>query len=164
LAGFLKPLSGSLKVLGKTFYAPQNPDFAFVKSSVEKELIDVSKRSGVPLDRLRAVYPWLSSAAHRSPYRLSHGQRRLLSLLIAYAFGRDVMLLDEPTTGLDVNLYGDLVKMIAEAKSSGRAVVFSTHDPRLVADAADRVYLVVSGRVKEVDKCSALKLMGAEMW
>jgi len=160
LAGFLKPLSGSLKVSGKTFYAPQNPDFAFVKSSVEKELIDISKRSGIPLDRLRAAYPWLISAARRSPYRLSHGQRRLLSLLIAYAFGRDVLLLDEPTTGLDANLYRDLVKMIAEAKSSGRAVVFSTHDPRLVADVADRVYLVESARVKEVDKCSALKLMG----
>ncbi|ADV64576.1 ABC transporter ATP-binding protein [Desulfurococcus mucosus] len=160
LAGFLKPLGGEvINAARGLFYAPQNPDTVFIHGSVRRELEDASRRTRVAFEELASMYPWYERVKGLHPLRLSHGQRRWLSILVAYAYGRDLMLLDEPTTGLDHALYSGLVKLVNELRGRGRSILLSTHDPRLVADVADRVYVVEDGRVREKDKCKAVESM-----
>lgn len=163
ISGFLKPIEGEVVLKSSVFYAPQNPDVAFVHGSVEKELKNTARKTQVSFEDLSSMYPWFQSTRNLHPLRLSHGQRRWLSLLIAYAYGKGVLLLDEPTTGLDYALYNSLVKLVAKLKSEKRAVLVSTHDPRFIADVADRVYVVKDARVFEEDKCRVVESMYSEV-
>ncbi|MGC8954127.1 MAG: ATP-binding cassette domain-containing protein [Desulfurococcus sp.] len=163
LAGFLKPLGGEIvKRNIRMFYKPQNPDLVFIHSSVEKEVRDVARRTGLMTENIISMFPWFQSVKNLHPLRLSHGQRRWLSLLISYAYGKDLLLLDEPTTGLDYTLYNNLVKTISELRRN-RSMIISTHDPRLLADVADRVYVVRNNYVVEEEKCRVVESMYREI-
>lgn len=160
LAGWIKPLKGEVNIRAhKIFYSPQTPDLVFLYSSVEKELAETSRRTGISFDELVEKIPWYPSIKKLSPYRLSHGQRRWLSLIIGVSYGRDLLLLDEPSTGLDPVLYTSLVKMLNHVAKRGGAIMLSTHDPRIVGELATRVLLVENGRLREVDKCAAVRSM-----
>lgn len=160
IAGLIGLIDGHIKIHARrVFYAPQNPDLVFTEWSVERELKGLSRRAGIPLEQLVSSYPWYDQVRRLSPLSLSHGQRRLLELLIAFSFGRELLLLDEPTTGLDPHLYFTIVRWIRRHAEKGGSAIISTHDPRLVLDTATRVYRVSSGRVKEIDKCEAVEKM-----
>jgi len=164
LSGFLKPIEGEVVLKDRRiFYAPQNPDLMFIHGSVEKELKDTSRKTGVNIEDLYSMYPWFQSVRRLHPLRLSHGQRRWLALLIAYAYARDILLLDEPTTGLDYTLYNNLVKLLTMLRSRGISIILSTHDPRLIADVADRVYVVRNGDVHEEEKCRVVEAIYREI-
>ena len=157
LAGQRRPLGGSLEVRGRPFYVPQNPDYSFLFPTVERELREAAERGG------RDPRPLFRALAGRGleglpPFKLSHGQRRWLSIAIAYAYSPGLLLLDEPTTGLDVTLYSRLVSLLRRL-SRESAVVVATHDARLVAEAADRVYAALEGELVEVSKGEALRLL-----
>lgn len=124
---------------------------------MERELREAAERGG------RDPRPLFRALAGRGleglpPFKLSHGQRRWLSIAIAYAYSPGLLLLDEPTTGLDVTLYSRLVSLLRRL-SRESAVVVATHDARLVAEAADRVYAALEGELVEVGKGEALRLL-----
>jgi len=163
LAGFLKPVDGEVKIFTKKyFYAPQNPDLVFVHRTVRKELESIARKTGIPLHELTFMYPWFTKMLDKSPYQLSHGQRRLLELLIAFAHGEELILLDEPTTGLDAQLYEYVIKELRTRVSKGSTVIVATHDPRLVLESS-RVYIIESGKIKEDDKCRVAESMFKSM-
>lgn len=160
LSGILKPIGGEIDVKPrKVFYSPQNPDMVFIKGTVDAELRAVSKDAGRPLEQLVELIPWYPQIRRLSPHWLSHGQRRWLSLVIALSYAGDLLLLDEPTTGLDYRIYNQLVRLLNETRMRGAAIVVATHDPRLVGDIANRALLIDRGEVKEVDPCNAIKGM-----
>ncbi|MEB3787425.1 MAG: ATP-binding cassette domain-containing protein [Desulfurococcales archaeon] len=165
----LRALSGALKYEGEVkardgvFLVPQNPDYMFLHPSVKAELDDVRARTGIdPVEAMGGEPPWLGRVLRLNPARLSHGQRRWLAVAIAMAYRPGVLLMDEPTTGLDKSLLDHLVDAVKRVLSSGRGVLASTHDPRLVAS-ADRAYMVDGGRVREVDPDDALRVLD-EAW
>ena len=98
---------------------------------------------------------------HRSPYSLSHGQRRWLSIIIAWAYKSRVLLLDEPTTGLDYYLFKWLKTLINDLKNEGLSFIISTHDPRIVGELADTVYYIdpVSKRLELKSKEYIVELL-----
>ncbi|MET1159518.1 MAG: ATP-binding cassette domain-containing protein [Thermoprotei archaeon] len=159
LVGGLKPVSGEIIRRGRIFYVPQQPDYLFIKLSLESEIRDTSRKTGVSLNELVELIPWYSSTAKQSPYRLSHGQRRWLSIVIAYAYSRDVILLDEPTTGLDYGLFKELAEIIDKLRRRGTGFIIATHDPRIVAEIADNVLLIEKGRARYVDREWALRYL-----
>lgn len=160
IAGLAKLIDGDVRIYSKKiFYAPQNPDLVFTEWSVEGELRALSRRMGRAFKDLVSTYPWYDQVKRRNPLSLSHGQRRLLELLIALNHGRDLLLLDEPTTGLDPRLYAFMTSWIKRYVEKGGSLIVATHDPRLVLDIASRVYSVSGGRVREIDRCSAVKSM-----
>lgn len=161
LAGLRKPLSGRIEVRGKPFYSPQIPDYSFLFPTVERELKEARDRGGRDPWRLFSKLAGTVDP-NISPFRLSHGQRRWLSLAIAYAYSPDLILLDEPTTGLDRALYSDLVAAL-RGLAREAAVVVATHDSRLVAEAADRVYLTRDGSMLEIDKARGVRIL-EEAW
>ncbi len=172
IAGLLEPVDGYVRVMGEdprragvrprgrlVFYVPQIPDYTFVSSSVEGELKEVSKKAGVAFGDLVDIAPWVKEALQRPPYRLSHGQRRWLALSVGVAYMPKALLLDEPTTGLDLRFMGELRRLLTKAIRAGTAVLIATHDPRLVAEVADRAFIVDCKRVREVSVIDALKYL-----
>ncbi len=158
VAGAVKPLSGSLEVRGKTFYVPQMPDYIFLYPTVREDLLDAESRGGGKPWQALGRPEWLEEVAGLPGVRLSLGQRRFLSLAIAASYRPDVLLVDEPSAGLDLRLYSMLEKWL-KGLSSQSGVLISTHDVRLIAGVADRVYMIRDGVMVEVDKHEAVESM-----
>lgn len=120
-------------------WLPQNPEKSFVARTVLEE---VKTGAANPSDG-DAARAWLGATGLRhlesaGPFTLSGGEQRRLAFATALASGRDIIILDEPTVGLDHDAFTAVTELIAQALVSGRAVLAATHDARLV-NACDRV-------------------------
>ena len=122
----------------------QRPESQFVADTVEDELA----ASGAPQDVRRAMLERLDLADHaaQSPYRLSGGQQRRLSLGAMLLADRPVLLADEPGYGLDRSAQEAVLSLLREAADAGRGVVMTTHDLRSL-EAADEVVVIADGRL-----------------
>jgi ABC-2 type transport system ATP-binding protein len=78
---------------------------------------------------------------------LSTGQQRRLALALAVAHEPQVLLLDEPTAGLDVSSRAELHAMMRELRASGAAIVLATHDMAEAQELCDRVAILLNGRI-----------------
>lgn len=131
---------------------PQTPTDLLYLESVKQELDQADTESAVPaggglsaraiLDRLA---PGIDGATH--PRDLSEGQKLALVLAIQLTAAPRVLLLDEPTRGLDYRAKTQLIAMVDELASEGRSVVISTHDVEFAARAADRVVVMAEGDI-----------------
>ncbi len=81
------------------------------------------------------------------PRDLSEGQRLLLVLCVILAARPPLLLLDEPTRGLDYPTKSRLARVLSDLAGAGHAIVLATHDVELVADVADRVVILADGEV-----------------
>lgn len=96
---------------------------------------------GIP-DPERVVYSY--------PHQLSGGMRQRIILAIALARNPKLLILDEPTTALDVTVQAQIVGLIKDIREKlNVSVLFVTHDFGIVAELADRVYVMYSGRIVE---------------
>ncbi|MGL5858092.1 MAG: ABC transporter ATP-binding protein [Angustibacter sp.] len=92
---------------------------------------------------LHQVAPDVHDEAH--PRELSEGERLALALAVVLAGRPPVLLLDEPTRGLDYGAKTQLVRQLRELAAGDRAVVLATHDVELAAEVADRVVVLADG-------------------
>ncbi len=86
--------------------------------------------------------------AGREPHALSGGERRRVAIAGVLAMRPEVLVLDEPTAGLDPATRAELLDVLRELRAEGASVVLVSHDLDEVAEAADRVCLLEYGRVK----------------
>jgi energy-coupling factor transporter ATP-binding protein EcfA2 len=129
---------------------PQTPGDLLYLETVAAELDQADAESdgarSVParalLDRLA---PGIPDDIH--PRDLSEGQRLALVLAVQLRAAPAVVLLDEPTRGLDYNAKRSLIRIAHDLAAEGRAVVISTHDVEFVAAAADRVVVLADGDI-----------------
>ncbi|MFJ6934691.1 ABC transporter ATP-binding protein [Streptomyces sp. NPDC101132] len=130
---------------------PQTPTDLLYLETVKQELEQADAESAVTangttarslLDRLA---PGIPDTTH--PRDLSEGQKLALVLAIQLAAAPDVLLLDEPTRGLDYRAKEQLIRIVDDLAAEGRAVVISTHDVEFVARAADRVVVMAEGDI-----------------
>jgi energy-coupling factor transporter ATP-binding protein EcfA2 len=146
LAGLLSPTAGTVAGArpGLIF---QNPEHQFVAQTVRDEV-----RHGLPagsdalVESLLAQHR-LGHLAEQSPYRLSGGEKRRLSVAAMLAHDRPALLADEPTFGLDRRATIASNRAFRAAADAGRAVLFSSHDLRTVATLADRAVVVADGTI-----------------
>ncbi|MFB8076714.1 ABC transporter ATP-binding protein [Streptomyces sp. NPDC056013] len=130
---------------------PQTPTDLLYLESVEQELDQADAESGVQDDGVPArtlldrLAPGIPDTTH--PRDLSEGQKLALVLAIQLAAAPRVVLLDEPTRGLDYRAKGALIDIVDGLAAEGRTVVVSTHDVEFVARAADRVVVMAEGDV-----------------
>ncbi len=103
--------------------------------------LDPGTTTGV-LDRIHPGMP-----RDRNPRDLSEGQRLALALAIVLAHGPPLVLLDEPTRGLDYPGKDHLVKVVRELAAQGTCVLIATHDVELVAQVATRAVVLAEGEV-----------------
>ncbi|MFF3720816.1 ABC transporter ATP-binding protein [Streptomyces erythrochromogenes] len=130
---------------------PQTPTDLLYLESVKQELDQADAESAVAADGIRArtvldrLAPGIPDSTH--PRDLSEGQKLALVLAIQLAAAPRVLLLDEPTRGLDYRAKSELIRIVDDLAAEGRAVVISTHDVEFVARAADRVVVMAEGDV-----------------
>jgi len=102
------------------------------------------------------------SEKRRSQYRdLSTGQQRRLALALAVAHQPPLLLLDEPTAGLDVGSRVELHMLMQELKEAGSTIVLATHDMAEAEKMADRVAILLRGQIAAVGTPRDLTAAGA---
>ncbi len=106
---------------------------------------DTGLTEGTTAGVLERILPGLPRGRH--PRDLSEGQRLALALAIVLAPAPPLVLLDEPTRGLDYPGKGRLVRLLADLAAAGHAVVVATHDVELVAQVAMRAVVLAEGEV-----------------
>ncbi|MFQ6141883.1 ABC transporter ATP-binding protein [Streptomyces seoulensis] len=130
---------------------PQTPTDLLYLESVKQELDQADAESATGPDGIRArtlldrLAPGIPDTTH--PRDLSEGQKLALVLAIQLTAAPAVVLLDEPTRGLDYRAKSALIGIVDDLAAEGRSVVISTHDVEFVARAADRVVVMAEGDV-----------------
>ncbi|MBK0419064.1 ABC transporter ATP-binding protein [Leucobacter sp. CSA1] len=160
LAGRLRPTAGTVRLRGgpldersaatrREIAALIDPPALYPDLTVRDQLVLIDAAwAGSPDGAESGIMAGLGTAAlarfdlealgDRFPHELSSGQRQLVSLAVTFARPMSALLLDEPEQRLDPGRRGLVAEAIAEARSRGVAVVFSSHDAGLVERLADR--------------------------
>ncbi len=128
---------------------PQEPDDLLYHPSVTDELDQSDRDADVDPGTTRAILDGLVAGlpGDRHPRDLSEGQRLALVLAIALAAAPPVLLLDEPTRGLDQDAKDHLCTVLGALADAGHAVVVATHDVEFAARFAARVVVLAGGDV-----------------
>ncbi|MGW2487481.1 ABC transporter ATP-binding protein [Streptomyces sp. NPDC001606] len=162
LVGLLAPTSGTVQVGGVTPHrtsprdlvrrvglVPQDPRDLLYADTVADECAAADLDAGAPPGTCRALVsellPGITDDIH--PRDLSEGQRLALALAVVLAARPPLLLLDEPTRGLDYAAKARLVTVLRGLATEGHAIVLATHDVELAAEIADRVVLLAEGEV-----------------
>ena len=128
---------------------PQDPKALFAEERVDEELMEWAHIGGYGADEVQAMMGELGLAdrAGLHPYDLSGGQRQMLALGKLLLVHPRLLLLDEPTKGLDRAAREHVAGMIEAARRDGVTVIVSTHDLAFVRRIADRVSLMFDGEL-----------------
>jgi energy-coupling factor transport system ATP-binding protein len=128
---------------------PQNPTDILYAESVAEECRQADRDAGMPPGTCRSLLtelgPDIADAQH--PRDLSEGQRLILALCVVLAAAPPLVLLDEPTRGLDYAAKRRLVGVVRRLAAFGHGVVLATHDVELVAELATRVTVMAEGDI-----------------
>jgi energy-coupling factor transporter ATP-binding protein EcfA2 len=133
----------------KIGYIPQDANDLLYHQSVAAECAQTDRDNNLPKGSaetlLNELAPNVKATAH--PRDLSEGQRLALVLAIVLAPKPDLLILDEPTRGLDYESKALLTKFLNERAASGAAVLIATHDVELVAELATRIIILAEGEL-----------------
>lgn len=136
-------------LMGRIGLVPQDPGDLLGRDSVAAECADGDRDAhvapGTTRSILAALAPEVADDTH--PRDLSEGQRLALALAIVLAGSPSVILLDEPTRGLDYPSKDRLSQVLRDLSARGHAIVLATHDVELTAEVATRVVVLADGEV-----------------
>jgi energy-coupling factor transport system ATP-binding protein len=136
-------------IVQRVGYLPQNPNALLFADTLRDELDFTRRSQGLPMEGYDELLQALSLEQHINAYPrdLSVGERQRAALAAILVAGPEVILLDEPTRGLDYTQKQALADFLAEQCRQGKTVIMSTHDVELVARCADRVVILGEGQV-----------------
>lgn len=158
MAGVRRPYSGRVKLFGKSLkeykngslyqgnlsLLPQDVESVFLRSTVREELKGCEEVLGkLPFD--------LSPLFDRHPYDLSGGERQVVALCKALKNQPGVLILDEPSKGLDPVSKERLSELLMQLKKEGLTIVLISHDIEFAAGCADRCALFFDGAIAACD-------------
>jgi energy-coupling factor transport system ATP-binding protein len=132
----------------------QFPESALFAPTVEADVAFAPRRLGLgeegARERVRVSLEALGieGLASRSPFALSGGEKRRVAIAGVLAMGPEILVLDEPTAGLDPATRGEFLALIQGLREAGVSVVLVSHDLDEVAEVADRVCVLHGGRVR----------------
>lgn len=128
---------------------PQNPKALLVAETVHDELMEWASTCGYDeaVARERAVSLGLSDLDGRHPYDLSGGQRQLLALAKLLLIGPELLLLDEPTKGLDLASRRIIARALRDHAKAGGTVIMATHDLDFAEQVADDIAMMFDGEI-----------------
>ena len=169
LLGILRHNSGTVRLLGEDPWSkavPLHRRLAYVPGDVELwpgltggEAIDLFARLRGGVDRRRRdeLIERFDLDPRKKGRTYSKGNRQKVALISALASDVELLLLDEPTAGLDPLMEAVFQDCIREAKDAGRTVLLSSHILAQVEALADRVSIIRSGRIVETGTLSELR-------
>lgn len=113
----------------------------FLNKEIRHKVVDLLKQVGIPQPEKRAK---------SYPHELSGGMRQRTLIAMAISCNPTVLILDEPTTALDVIIEAQIFELIGQLKESfSMGIILITHDLAVVANSCDRVIIVYAGRIVE---------------
>lgn len=162
--GLLKPSSGDVLVLGKNTkkekvsslakyigFLFQNPDRQICCGSVEEEIAFSLKNNKLDDEeiqkRVSATIEEFGFDPKAEPFNLSRGQRQRLCLACLIALNPQILILDEPTTGLDYRECMEMMNRIRELNKNGTTVLMVCHDMEVVLDFAKDLIVMNRGEI-----------------
>jgi len=146
----LDPRANGTEVRARVGYLPS--DLPFTGRQTGQELVEFlgRLRGGVSPARIRALADRLGLDLSRPVRALSRGNRQKVGLLQAFMPEPELLVLDEPSTGLDPLVQREFLAMVREARDGGRTVFMSSHILSEIQEAADRVAIIRAGRLVTV--------------
>ena len=159
ICGICKPYRGKIKVFGKPVnkfrsgelfrncvsMLPQDPKSLFVKSKVSDELAEMTKDK----NRINEVAETcrITELMNNHPYDLSGGEQQRVALAKVLLTEPEILLLDEPTKGMDSFFKETFASILKKLKSRGITILMVSHDVEFCAKYADRVSMFFDGQV-----------------
>jgi len=168
LNGILKPTSGEVLIKGQAINRSniknlrrtvgvvfQNPDDQIFLPTVAQDVAFGPMNLGLPLEeverRVKNALGMVRLTSHedRAPHHLSGGEKKRVAIAGILAMKPEVLILDEPTTGLDPGTASKLMRLIMEMnKNLGITIIIATHEVDLVPDFAQKVCVLSAGKIK----------------
>lgn len=159
ICGICKPYRGKVKIFGKDSYKyktkelfgnclamlPQDPKSLFVKKTVKEDLEEMTKDES---KRTRiAEICQIADLMESHPYDLSGGEQQRVALAKVLLTEPKILLLDEPTKGIDGFFKETLARILKELQLQGVTIVMVSHDVEFCAKYADRVSMFFDGQI-----------------
>jgi cobalt/nickel transport system ATP-binding protein len=158
---FINDTGSSRNFRSKVGLVFQNTDIQLFCPTVREDIVfgplqlgvsdDEVKRRLLKISKLLGVEHLLD----RVPYQLSVGEKRKVAIATVFAIDPDVLILDEPTAGLDPLTVRHIIDLIIQANQKGKTIITSTHDLHTVSEIADTVY--VFNRAKKIVRAGGTK-------
>ena len=171
LNGLIKPTSGTVTVKGVNISEKnttvagirktigmifQYPEYQLFEETVYKDIAFGPKNLGVSEEEtdirvkesMSVVNMDFNEFAHRSPFELSGGQKRMIAIAGVLAMRPEVLVLDEPTAGLDPKSHEEIVELIESIhEKTGSTIVIVSHNMDDVARLANRIFVMAAGKI-----------------
>lgn len=150
IAGHNKPYRGKVQTNGSLVLLPQNPQTLFAKKTVFEDLKEMRRRTDDGFEgRLAYVSRIcrLEDLLKRHPYDLSGGEMQRAALAKVLLAEPEILLLDEPTKGMDAEFKQELAEILRSLTARGITIVMVSHDLEFCAENAQRSTLIFDGRV-----------------
>ena len=175
LNGIIKPSSGNILIGDTDITDPktvmkdvrrrvglvfQYPEYQLFEETVAKDIAFGPKNLGLSEEeideRVREAIKLVGldydDIAERSPFELSGGQKRRVAIAGVIAMEPEILILDEPTAGLDPGAHKEILRMIEKIHSAqNNIIIFVSHNMSDVAEMADRVMVMDEGRILMMD-------------
>jgi energy-coupling factor transport system ATP-binding protein len=167
LIGLLQPTAGRVVLQGNNIaglstarlsdqvgYLFQDPDYQIFSNSVYDEVAFALKIRKAPAAeikrRVEAILDELGLAPYHEvhPYRLSRGQRQRVALASILVHAPPILVVDEPSTGLDYGETLDIMQLLVERNHLGATILFITHDIEMVLRYARRSVVISAGQIR----------------
>lgn len=157
-SGINKPYNGKIKIFGKDIkeykgqslyneclsLLPQDVQTVFLKNTVKEELSSAK-------DILPALPYNLDHLMDKHPYDLSGGEQQLVALAKILAAKPKLLLLDEPTKGIDAHAVSGIIDVLKALKNRGMTIIMVTHDVEFAARVSDRCAMFFRGEVTSIN-------------
>jgi energy-coupling factor transport system ATP-binding protein len=177
--GLLKPSKGTVKIFGsdifnwktreigkKVGYVFQNPDHQIFAQTVRDEIAYTLKLQDLPMEEIKSRVETtlkrvgLEGVGDEDPFSMTKGKRQCVAVASVLASTPDVLILDEPTTGLDFRELCEMMKLTSELNRQGITTIIITHSMWVAAQYAHRIVIFDSGRIAADD--SSRKIFAKE--
>ena len=167
MLNILIPNQGSVKINGEIVsrnsshlkndigYLPG--ELYYPKGFSVKNLLDyIESLKEKPCSRKEELLKRFNLETHKKIQALSHGNKQKLGIILAFMHDPSMLILDEPSTGLDPLLQQTLYDLILEEKEKGKTIFFSSHNLDEVQKICDRVAIISEGELISLDNVSDL--------
>ncbi len=144
------------KIRRKVGLVFQNPDDQVFSATVYDDVAFGLRNMGLDEDRVREKVEWslrvlgIEKLASRNPSSLSGGQKKRVAIAGILAMEPEVILIDEPTAGLDHRGIMEVYNVLEELNEMGKTIVVSTHDVEFAESWAEKIIVLDSGKVVRV--------------
>ena len=150
-----KPIKKVKKLAERVAFVFQNPEYQFVANTVHEEMaysLRMDGKGNSEIEKLVEEYLelfQLSGQREKNPFQLSMGQKRRLSVAATIIQGQRLILLDEPTFGLDSKNTFALLEFLESYRKKGAVILMVTHDETLSRNYGTTFWTVADGEIRD---------------